>query len=292
MIFDHILILFKESTCQGRIQNLKKFPTTHRSYDFIQYEIERLTKDYDSHCRSLDKVEQVLKSLHISYKVVLRKEKCSYQPYDAVISIGGDGTFLDAAKNIKNQSLIGVNSSPEFSVGKFCLTDADRFKNAFTDIQQNKITPVDIYPLEGQIIGRNHKVKAINDFLIAHKNPAAITRYILEYDQIKEVQRSSGIWLASAAGSSGAINSAGIEQLPLQSESILYKPRELYAPNGHTYQLQGGALPLGQSMYVTSLVQDARLYIDGARLMHLLPYGTTFRVSRSKFPIKVFTNIS
>ena len=44
-------------------------------------------------------------------------------------------------------------------------------------------------------------VAVINDVLIAHKNPAATSRYLLELNKTKEEQRSSGIWIATPMGS-------------------------------------------------------------------------------------------
>jgi len=37
----------------------------------------------------------------------------------------------------------------------------------------------------------------LNEVLIAHSNPAATSRYIIEVDDMKEEQRSSGLWIST-----------------------------------------------------------------------------------------------
>src|SRR4029434_11165662 len=63
---------------------------------------------------------------------------------------------------------------------------------------------------------------ALNDLLVAHANPAAMTSYTIQLGTISEPQRSSGLWIATAAGSTAAIRAAGGRMLPLRSRKLQY----------------------------------------------------------------------
>ena len=57
-------------------------------------------------------------------------------------------------------------------------------------------------------------MNVLNDILICHHNPGAMSRYYLTVGRVREEQRSSGVWIATAAGSSGGLHSAGGKVLP------------------------------------------------------------------------------
>ena len=88
-----------------------------------------------------------------------------------------------------------------------------------------------------------------------HAVPAATSRYILEIDGDSEEQRSSGVWVGTAAGSTGALRSAGGDVLPFSSTQIELVVREPYSVSGQ-----------GQAIAIQSKMRDGRLFVDG-------PYG-------------------
>ena len=55
--------------------------------------------------------------------------------------------------------------------------------------------------------------------------PAAMTSYTLDIGSVSEPQRSSGLWIATAAGSTAAIRAAGGCILPLRSRKLQYLVR-------------------------------------------------------------------
>jgi len=61
---------------------------------------------------------------------------------DLVISAGGDGTFLRAARRFKADSrvpLLGVNSSPSSSFGFFCATDYKHVSSLLDSVLQGMV---------------------------------------------------------------------------------------------------------------------------------------------------------
>ena len=245
---------------------------------------KRFRENHGCHYATLRKIETVLKKLGIELRQHLRGSDAEHQNHDIIISVGGDGTFLDAARrSSEGQLLLGVNSDPSWSIGQFCAANADNFE---TILRQTLSAPKfkKIYKLRATFINEKplRTVECLNDILVCHANPAAMSRYTMTIGKITEEQRSSGVWLASAAGSTGAILSAGGKQLPIEKREIVYKPRELYCGRGRRrYQLTGGIVKPDQAVYITSLMPHGRIFLDGSHLKHPLIFGKTIKVETS-----------
>src|SRR3989338_5579285 len=83
---------------------------------------------HELHHRTLRAPPAFLKRESIRFKAVYRSRNMNYAPYDLVISVGGDGTFLKAARHVERQPILGVNSDPAHSVGNFCTADPKTFR--------------------------------------------------------------------------------------------------------------------------------------------------------------------
>lgn len=96
------------------------------------------------HSANRDQIIRTLNSAGIDTKLVnrfeYRLEDINWA--DAVITVGGDGTFLMAASRIldSNKPVIGINSDPESSVGHLCLPSeySSNLKPVLEKIKLNK----------------------------------------------------------------------------------------------------------------------------------------------------------
>jgi NAD+ kinase len=111
---------------------------------------------------------------------------------------------------------------------------------------------------------------AFNDVLIAHRNPAAMTRYRLTVGAAPEDQRSSGLWVSTAAGSTAGIRSAGGRRMPITSKRLQYLVREPYTWPQRRYRLARG---LVSRLGLQTLTVDLGLWIDGSRVRYDLGLG-------------------
>ena len=207
---------------------------------------------------------------------------------DLVIAVGGDGTVLSASHHVKRGALIGVNSAPGDSVGHFCSARGADFAEALDAILASRRRPVPVARLRLSLQGAQLAVRALNDVLIAHGCPAATTRYRLRVGKREETQRSSGIWIATAAGSTAGILSAGGTAMPIRSCRLQYRVRELYREPGRRYALVGRVLPAGARIVVESRMPEGRLYVDGARLSLDFPFGARLLASIDPAPLRIF----
>ncbi|XP_077972975.1 NAD kinase 2, mitochondrial-like [Styela clava] len=101
--------------------------------DEFRQAVESRGSDYDSlyaqhlkHIQTLSSIKDVLSERGIEYKVCTRGKSHTVDLInwaDAIITAGGDGTFLSAASKIHDQSkpVIGINTNPNRSEGHLCL---------------------------------------------------------------------------------------------------------------------------------------------------------------------------
>ncbi|MBP9855065.1 MAG: NAD(+)/NADH kinase [Candidatus Omnitrophica bacterium] len=246
----------------------------------------RLIKADEEHTNTLNYIKLVLKKYSVSAKFYFRGGRVPFDEFDTIITVGGDGTFLRAAASTQHQLILGVNSSLSFSVGRFCVANINNFDQVIQKMKTGKYIQKNLQRLFLSLDNGKEKVNVMNDILIAHSNPAVLSRYIIKIDKKQEEQRSSGVWISTAMGSSGAIHSAGGKLLNPYSTDIQYLPRELYAGLNKPYQLKGGVLNRAQSIKIASLMPQGNIYIDGANKVFPFSYGQELHVSLSKFPVQ------
>lgn len=285
MNFENVLLLYKKSAYSIYFLERKAVLIRRKTQD-IKNEIKRFKKAHDEHHRTLKIVESVLHRCGISYNKRSRGQRIDFSKYDLVITVGGDGTFLEAARGIKDQVIIGVNSAPSFSVGKLCMANAKNFPDIMSGLLQGRLRFISWPRLHLNLEGHACPVECTNDILVCHSNPAAMSRYYLEMRGIKEEQRSSGLWIAAPAGTSGAIKSAGGRVLKPEEKKNQYMPRELYGGFNQKYRLQGGVLNAGSKITVTSLMREGAIFVDGTHFKLKFPFNAVVKVSVSHHPLR------
>lgn len=285
--FKKVLLLHKKSAYAIYFLERKILLGEHGKSD-IRKEIKRFKNAHDEHYATLESLERLLKEHGFCYTKCTRGTKANYDRFDLVITVGGDGTFLEAARSIKAQAVLGVNSS-SFSVGKLCAGNARNLKELITKISCGQFHLSRWQRLRLELEGHDRPVDCVNDVLICHANPAAMSRYYLAVKGIKEEQRDSGLWVASAVGSSGAIRSAGGKALHVTDKKIQYLPRELYDGFSKSYHLKGGVVGPKGMISVTSLMRNGMIFVDGTHFHLKFPFNSTLKISLSPQPLNTIT---
>jgi NAD+ kinase len=205
-----------------------------------------------------------------------------------VVTVGGDGTLLTASHHVAGAAVLAVNSAPADSVGHFCLTDRRDFAATLDAIEGGRLRPTPVRRLGAALDGRPLAEPVLNDLLVTHQNPAATSRYRLAARGRAEEHRSSGLWIATAAGSTAGIRSAGGRVLPLRSRRLQFRARELYRERRRAYRLHHGFLGPGEALVVDSKMEAGFVYLDGARTAYPFPFGARLRVSVAPEPFLLF----
>ncbi len=280
------LVLYKKSVYANYFLD-KKSSLRSRKGQIPAENLSRLLEVHDEHYRALERVEDCLRKAGIAYQKNNRGKDIDYAKFDLIITVGGDGTFFEGARSTRAQLILGVNSSPKWSVGKFCTADIKSFPIIIERILAKKFSVQLLHRLRIRGIKALEKINVLNDILLAHRNPAAMSRYYLKVRGVKEEQRSSGIWISTAAGSTGAIRSAGGKVLPAPSGSFQYLCRELYQAGKQNYNLKKGMLSPSENIAVTSLMREGMIFMDGAHASCPFVFGQKIIIFHSPYPLRV-----
>ena len=283
MNLSKVLLFYKKTSYDHYFLAGKKRSSALKKL-FAPRELKRFLDTHQLHYATLARVQKALQRRGIHYERFCRGKTFDPSGFGLVITVGGDGTFMEAARALKGQFVLGVNSNPYWSVGRFCAGTAHNFSGLLERWIAGH--PRILVLARMQIELQKKKYLAINDILACHQSPGAMSRYALYFRGQKEEQRSSGVWISTAAGSTGAICSAGGRVLPAQSKQLQYKPRELYRGYGG-YHLKGGLISDGENIRITSLMREGVVYVDGSHVCLPFVFGSTLKVSRSPHPLKV-----
>ena len=147
----------------------------------------------------------------------------------------------------------------------------------------------------------------LNEILFCNPIPSATTRYLLTNTGVTQLQQSSGIWISTAAGSTGAILGAGGSLMHLSDWRFQYRIRELFSlPITHPRQLEASDFPhihynstavassspllthgfLGTDFHFVSRMMSGCLYLDGSIIAIPVQFNDTVSVRRSARPLQ------
>jgi len=101
-VFKKVLLVYKKSAYSIYFME-RKIQLAKGQKASVQKEIKRFKKAHDEHYSTLVKVEHILSKHGIEYTKCSRGRKINYAKFDCVITLGGDGTFLEASRNSKDQ---------------------------------------------------------------------------------------------------------------------------------------------------------------------------------------------
>jgi NAD+ kinase len=236
-------------------------------------DVLEMRRAHDVHQAAMAAVTRALRRLQIPFDLAFRATLKVTRPYDLIVSVGGDGTFLQAARSaclaatdggpLRCTPLLGVNADPQRSEAVFCAATPRTFARLCPAALDGRLPALRLYRLRLRLNGERLAVRALNDVLMAHENPATMSRYRLAVGGRAELQKSSGLWVATAAGSSSAALAAGGVPLPWSARRFQYRPRELYRGRLSRCRLRGGVLSADRPVRVTWLMRRGAAFIDG-----------------------------
>ena len=241
-----------------------------------------MKKIHAAHYNFIREIEAYVHKLGVEYKTGFRHDENDFKNFDLIITVGGDGTFLRTAHHLQDQLIMGVNSLTRVSVGALCsITHKNykaRLKKIFSGEYKTRALPL----IKIRINGKPVRFEALNDVLVTNYSPAATSRYILQIDGIREEHKSSGVWIATATGSTAAINAAGGLKMNREDLRLQFMTREPYQGIYNPYRLTHGFIKKGKSLKIINKMFNARLFIDGPTTSYKLNVGdkTTFALSK------------
>ncbi len=281
-----ILVAYKESSLT-RIEKIRPLPPRVKLGEYW----EVLKGSHQRHHDTVQGVRTYLKKKALRVDFVLRRNigQLGFADgrYDLVITVGGDGTVLDASHMSRKVPILGVNSDPLRSVARFSGCDLDNFPRVLEGYLRGRIKPVSVPRLQFSLNGRVHPWPVLNDLLVTTVSPAGTSRYTLRVGAKVEEHMSSGVWISTAAGSTAANLSAGGKILPATRRAFQYVVREAYLPKFGRRSLLQGVLGPKNRMEVVSYMRDGRIYLDGANKILPFVLGDHLVVKLSPYPLPI-----
>jgi NAD+ kinase len=278
MKIKNVLLLYKKSTFKHHFQKHRASAPLSRTEQVF---VARFKGTHDAHYRSLDAIGNALKAQGVPFDMVPRGQPVDYSRYDVVITVGGDGTFLEGARSVTRQYILGVNSDPQWSVGRFCAVTADTFAPLWQRMCSGRMKTLSLNRMRLLFESSGETVYALNDILACHQNPAAMSRYCIRIRGKGEEHNSSGLWIATAAGSTGALRSAGGTVMPLTSRKLQYRVREIFRGRAPRCRFTAGVVSSQTGIHLISLMKEGVIYIDGSHERRLFRFGEQVRVQSS-----------
>jgi len=256
--------------------------------------VRRLVRAHEDHEATVREVLAALRELRARTDVLMGSRSRIEEPCDLVVTVGGDGTLLAASHQIGDGvPLLGVNSAPEHSVGFFCAARKGTVKATLRAAVDGSLKRVELSRMRVELNGACLHDRVLNEALFCHTSPAATSRYILSVESAggrpaqEEEQKSSGLWIGPAAGSTAAQRSAGGRVLPLTSRRLQYVVREPYTPAGQKLRLRVGTIGEDGRIVLRNKMREAKLFLDGHYNVHDTGIGDVIVMRRSLDPLTV-----
>lgn len=250
--------------------------------------VRRMRRAHDDHEATVGEVTEALVSMGVKAEVLIGSRARIEGRHDLVVTVGGDGTLLAASHQVgPDTPVMGINSAPDHSVGFFCAAKKGEARRALQDALEGTLRPVVLTRMRVDKNGECLHRRVLNEALFCHRSPAATSRYILEVrgapdaEAHVEDQKSSGLWIGPAAGSTAAQRSAGGRVLPLTSQKIQYVVREPYTPGRAPLTLTVGAVGGEGTLTLRNKMREAKLFLDGHHIVHDATLGDVLVLRRS-----------
>jgi NAD+ kinase len=287
MNLDNVLVFHKRSAYEIYCEQ-DRDPRILRLLAENHFTIQDLRKGHTEHRETLEKLGAALESLNIQATFVRRAEMRDVGHHDMVITVGGDGTFLEASHLVRDTPMLGLNSAPSLSVGVFCAATSKTIAKVLAGIRKGTIKALQLNRMGVTLNGTVLQEPVLNELLVAAQNPATTARYFIELGRKREVQKSSGVFVGPAAGSTAVMRAAGGRVMPLTSKQIQYVVREPYRGPGRKLTLVRGLIAGSRKFRIYSKMRSGMIFIDGPHVRYRFGYGDVLEFTTQFLPLTVY----
>ena len=290
-----VLVVYKKSAWQTNVKE-RRLPRYLQLVKSGHASVARLEAAHRAHQETLEETHRAFDALGVPAVFRYRGDEGLVEGFDLVVTVGGDGTLLWAARWVgPEQPVVAINSAPDDSVGHFCAGKKGSVEATLAAAVDKKLRAFRLTRMSVELDGEVVTRRVLNDVLFAHASPAATTRYLIRVDDgrrvIEEEHKSSGLWVGPSAGSTAAQRSAGGDVLPAESERIQYVVREPYVPDDGAIRvmpaprLRLGTVPHAGSITLASKIREGRLFVDGPHRVRDVPLGGEVVLRASEEPL-------
>lgn len=282
MSFENGIVVVNKTRLESLIERFNtkaqaKFYIEHSGGDFSDYEFE-----HETFHRSLEKVVYTVQH-ELKVKVIERKfvPNFLFSEKDMVIVVGQDGLLANTAKYVNGLPILGVNPDVKRYDGILLPFHINNFESGILDLMNDKANFSEVTLAEART-NDGQKLLAFNDLFIG---PASHTsaRYKITFSGKSEQQSSSGVIVATGAGSTGWLSSImnmtnGVSHtfgnlhqeskislsLPWDTNRLAFVVREPFQSNHSNISLSAGLIGSGEKIVLESFMpSNGVVFSDG-----------------------------
>lgn len=243
-------------------------------------------------------LEQVRGSLDLGYPLTIieRRFVPTYEFRNAmvVVVIGPDGLVANTAKYVGNLPIVGINPDPKRIDGHLLPFRASHARSAVLSVLNEK-AKVRQVTLAEALLNDGQSLLAFNDLFIGRRTHVS-ARYNLKWKNSSESQSSSGVIVATGAGSTGWLSSVfnmmrGVnawlgreaprqEKLAWEDRKLVWVVREPFASRFSQAELVAGLMSAGEELVLESLMPEGGAIFSDGMEQDFLEFnsGTTARI--------------
>jgi NAD kinase len=278
-VLEKIIVVTRKTRLEELVERFNtkaqaKFYIEHSGGSFSEYELED-----DEYRRSLD---QLWRSLDIGLKMQAVDRgflpTFLFTQHDIIVTLGQDGLVANTAKYVGEQPIVAVNPSPRIFDGVLLPFLPGNAKAAVQRLLQDKAAVRRVTMAEASL-SDGQRLLAFNDLFIGPRSHVS-ARYRIAWQGKDEPQSSSGVLVATGAGSTGWLSSVfnmtrGIDSLcggrpadPVHLEwhdpHLFFVVREPFISRHSQAQIVAGMIAPGDKLMLESLMPSGGvIFSDG-----------------------------
>jgi len=282
-----VLAVYKKSTYDIYVRE-RKHVRVQQLLDDGDHSVRNLRRAHERHKLALQRARETMQAAGVKATFRHRSGPVGVEDFDLIVTLGGDGTLLWASHLAgAGLPMLAINTAPEDSIGFFAAGSGEQLADLLSEVQHGRLSETRLTRMSVDLDGQRVSARVLNDVLFAHHNPAATTRFGLKFGDAWADYKSSGLWVSTAAGSTGAIASAGGRTMRPGSRRLQFRVREPYLPKGAAAGPLQGFVQAGEQLEIVSHIRTARLYMDGPRELRPVDIGSRLTVAESDEPLSL-----
>lgn len=247
-------------------------------------------------------IEQIRREIDLGYPVTIVQRQhipnFDFSSVIVVIVVGQDGLVANVAKYARGLPIIGINPDPSRIDGILVPFQAGQVRLVLQRVLKDSATVRDV-TLARASMNDGQTMLAFNEFFIGRRSHVS-ARYTLQVGNESEPQSSSGVIVATGAGSTGWLSSVfnmarGVnqwiggqtEQAPAMQwddRRLIWVVREPFQSKHSSIQHIAGSIEESQTLSLSSLMPDTGVVFSDGIESDFMEFnsGSTLRVEVAK----------
>lgn len=290
---EKVLIVVKKTKFE---LDLETYPDREFYQKITKLQNNSFSRIYESHIRQLESRRILQEEIFPKGTFIFREGLDRIHPndFDLIIALGGDNHFTYVAHQILGSKILGCNSDTLTSRGKLLGFNPISLKET-VELNWNDALEEEWSMIYGVIEYPNgaylETVSCVNEISIRNSCPDLTSRYVIQYGDTIEEQKSSGLLLYTGAGSTGwysscvGLSESELEFFPKDANYFKTFSRELSVKAKTTYQLTD--FVVDTKLTVISEMNGGICVDSLPERVYPFPPGTvaTFQLSKEKLKI-------